>query len=731
MRVVSLLALSAVLAVAQAAPAPTANRDAARLGHSRHGAAFDSGPRGKPWRMEGIGRTHFPITTKVPEVQEWFDQGHTLLHSFWYYEAERAFRWCLKLEPDNAMAYWGLARAAESEDRAREFLREASKRKQAVTERERLYIEAWEKRLFRDPLRDKNNEREDGQDREFRRTLETLIVKYPDDVEAKALLAISTLGEGRIGQEAVLQQVLAKEPDHPGAHHYRIHLWNYHETEQALGSAKRYGELAQGIGHALHMPGHIYSTVGMWHEAAIAMDAATRAERRYMRQRLTFPFNNWNYGHNRNYLCYIQEQLGMADAAVFGARQLIEAPKDPQFNADALYSSHSQGINALLRALVKFEKWDELLDEKAFPWRDVPMDHLQKAYAAARGHLGRGDVANAQDAVARHASIEEKLKEQPFLKDIHVIQAQELKARLALLRGDTLTGLGLLADAARREYEHQLTDNDPPFYPESLYNMLGRAYLDARSPALAVAAFTKALVLTRNDWWALAGLVEAHHALGEPDKARDAMARLRFVTSDADANLPALRRALATGVEAEPRDMSPAPQRNYRLTSLEKHGPDRWVPYEAPALSALDAKGRKVDLSQYRGKNLLLVFYLGQECPHCLKQLRDIEARKDDWERQDVVVLAVSPDTPEQNAASLKKQGSLGTVLLSDSRFLNAKAFQAYDDFEEKELHATILIDKEGRVHWARVGGEPFGDMDFLVKQVERMNLGITALKRP
>jgi hypothetical protein len=84
-----------------------------RLGHSQHGDAFDTGPREKPWPMTGIGVAHFPITTRNPEVQRWFDQGNALLHSFWDYEAERSFRWCLKLEPDNPMPYWGLARASQ------------------------------------------------------------------------------------------------------------------------------------------------------------------------------------------------------------------------------------------------------------------------------------------------------------------------------------------------------------------------------------------------------------------------------------------------------------------------------------------------------------------------------------------------------------------------------------------------------------------------------------------
>ncbi len=124
-------------------------------------------------------------------------------------------------------------------------------------------------------------------------------MKYPDDMEARALLALNSMGDDRYGTELMIREVLAKQPDHPGAHHYRIHNWDYHEPETALVSARRYGEIVPGIGHALHMPGHIFSIVGMWNEAAISMDAATRCEKQYMNDHLTFPFNNWNYGHNR------------------------------------------------------------------------------------------------------------------------------------------------------------------------------------------------------------------------------------------------------------------------------------------------------------------------------------------------------------------------------------------------------------------------------------------------
>lgn len=324
-----------------------------KQGHSFHGESFDSGPRQKPWPMAGIGEAHFPITTNLPEVQKWFDQGNALLHSFWYYEAERAFRWCIKLEPDNAMAYWGMARAAEGSERSSEFIREAARRKDRVSERERLYIEALEASLLPDPLHDKDGERNfEEHYRHYKKVLETICIKYPDDMEAQSLLALANMGDSRYGTELIIRQILSRQPNHPGAHHYRIHNWDYHEAEQALESCRRYTELVPGIGHAQHMPGHIYSIVGMWHEAAISMDAATRVEKRYMKESLTFPFNNWNYAHNLNYLSYIQEQLGMPRAAMFGARQLIDAPLDPKRNGDETYSSHSVGIRALARVLL-------------------------------------------------------------------------------------------------------------------------------------------------------------------------------------------------------------------------------------------------------------------------------------------------------------------------------------------------------------------------------------------
>ena len=694
-----------------------------KLGHSHLNSAFDEGPRQKPTMLPGIGEAHLPITTKNPEVQMWFDRGVALLHSFWYFEAERAFRWCNKLEPENAMVYWGLARSAMNADRSQEFLREAVRRKDAVTERERWYIEALAAGGLPDPYQDRPGDGARG-NRESKAILEKLVVRYPDDMEARVFLALDTMGGDRYGAELIIREVLAKLPDHPGAHHYRIHNWDYNEPEQALVSARRYGGIVPGIGHALHMPGHIYSIVGMWNEAAISMDAATRAEKQYMKDTLTFPFNQWNYGHNRYYLSYIQEQLGMPAAAIFGSKQLIDAPKDPKDNNDEGRSQLSYGIAGLARALTKFERWDAILDGTTIPWRDgLFLDKMNRAYFEARACFAKGDVRKAEKSLAAHSALKSELtdKNKPYER-LHTIQSLELKARLAIARDDTIRGLGWMAEAAAKEFVMQREYADPPVYPESLYNSLGEAYLATKSPLLAAQAFEKAADLTKMDYFALSGLVRAYAALGEKAKAEAAMARLLYVTADAEPGIRVIDAAKATGISAAPKDGSPGAQRNYLRTSLEKFGPQKWEPYGAPELDVRDASGKRVTLSEYKGKNVMLVYYLGKECAHCVEQLHKIGKMKDEWSSLDTVLLAVSSQGPEANAKALKDMGELSWRLLSDTDRVNARRWHSYDDFEEMELHSTILVDKKGRVYWGRFGGDPFNDTDFLVKTLQHMN---------
>jgi peroxiredoxin len=696
-----------------------------KKGHSSHGAAYDTGPRQKPWAMEGIGKVNFPITSSNPESQKWFNQGIALLHSFWYYEAERAFRWVLKLDPECAMAYWAMAVTVNDDDRGKSFIQEAAKRKNKVSERERMYIEAWEASYPTELPREAggNEATYDARRNRFRNLLEQVVLKYPDDIEALAFLGLEFMGQNRYGTDLILKKIIARDSVHPGAHHYRIHNWDGKDGKQALDSCAAYGNIAPQIGHAQHMPGHIYSSVGMWHEGAISMDGATRVERNYMKQRLAFPFDTWNYAHNQNYLCYIQEQLGMAGAAISGARQILAGPLDPKYNNPDEYSAHWQGVIAMMRGLIKFERWKELLDSKTFYWRDIARDKMYRAYCEAQAYIGLGDLEKAAKSYAEHAALKSETEkpENRWLEQTYTIQGLEIKALLALAKGETLNGMTLLGDAAKREFEQRERQNDPPSYPTVIYNTLGRVYFSQKSYLLSAEAFEKTLELVRNDGFALSGLAEAYTAMGEKDKAREAYARLLHVWGDADSGLKWMERAKALGIKAEQKDVSPGPQRNYKKTVLDHLGPNVWEPYEAPELAALDPDSKPVKLADFKGKNVLLIFYLGEECPHCMVQLREVAKRYKDFEGLDTEVLAVSSDKPEENAESLK-EGDIPFRLLSDVNLENAKRYKSYDDFEELALHSTILIDSRGRVHWARTGGDPFMDLDFLVKEIQRMN---------
>jgi len=702
------------------APAHAQEEPEPAFGHSAHGSAFDEGPRTKPWKMDGIGDCPFPITTSHPEVQDWFNQGNALLHNFWWFEAERAFRWCLKLDPECAMAYWGLARATSergaANERMQSFIREAVARKDNVTERERRYIEAWAKAYLPeyadDPETTEIGYRESTST--LARELELMVLDYPDDVEAKALYALAGLfSDARYGNEAVIREILAVNPEHPAAHHYRIHTWDGKEGAAALDSCEAYGRVAWYSGHANHMPGHIYSGIGMWHEGAIWMDSATRVEKAYMQQRMTLPYHNWNYAHNRNYLSFIQEQLGLPTLAIDGARQLLAAPRDPEYNPPNGYGAYSQGRQSLIRALIKFERWDEILDEDGIRWEDTDNDKRWRAYAEALAHLQNGDI---QAAVEKRTSLSDLgggARSQRML--------DELAGRIAIARGQTLEGVQILGDAAHKQWENYREENDPPSYPYLLYTVLGEIYLEMYSPGMAAECFEKSISANPNDAFALSGLTRARYATGDHDGAREAYGRLLFVWSDAEPGLRWMEAAADLNIDAEPIDDGPRPQRNYREQTLDHLGPETWRPYAAPELAAINSERESVTLAQFKGKNVLLVFYLGEGCAHCVEQLQAIDERKDDFISRNVELLAISSDSPDDHATS-EQLGDLPFTLLSDEGHENARRFHAYDDFEELELHATILIDADGKIRWARTGGDPFMDMDFLVGEIDRVN---------
>ncbi|ARU40924.1 hypothetical protein CCB80_07110 [Armatimonadetes bacterium Uphvl-Ar1] len=699
--------------------------DGNRLGHSKHGSAFDAGLRSKPWVMEGLGDAPFPITTESAEVQRWYNQANALLHNFWFEEAERSLRWCHKLEPDNAMVYFGLARCGlnwftmgsqgPELQRYKDFLIEAVKRKEGLPVRERMYIEAWEAACLR------------GEEKPVEvivQKLSQLSVKYPDDIEAKALLGLFNIGYGSpLANDALLMSILNLSPMHPGAHHARIHNWDGVSSEQAINSCELYGKAAPGAGHSLHMPGHIYSKVGMWHEAAIAMDSATRVELSYMNNRLALPYETWNYAHNRDYLCYIQEQLGRAEESIQGAKDLIAAPGNPEMNpADGYWTQFP-----LLRALVKFERWEEILDGKTLMAANDPFAGMMFGSAEVIALLKTNRKAEAKEKMRGIEMMLVQMKkgqggeealpaELPLPNIIQVAQAW-----IKISDGDRLGGLSILMAAAaeeRKARESHSYPNDPPFDPWPVMRLVADVFADGGDHRAAIDAYEVALKQEPNDAWCLAGLAKSWTALGNRVLAREYAGQLLAVWSGANPGLKPITDVLALNLDAVAKPVTPRPERAYDPAKLDHLGPSNWKPFAAPKLAAVGVDGKAVKLEDYRGKNVLLVFYLSDQCVHCVEQLAAINSKMSQFEAMNTVVLACSSDSPEKNRSN--DLSSFGLKLISDKDHENARRFASYDDFEDMELHSTILIDSAGRVRWKQTGGDPFMKIDYLLAEIGR-----------
>jgi peroxiredoxin len=282
----------------------------------------------------------------------------------------------------------------------------------------------------------------------------------------------------------------------------------------------------------------------------------------------------------------------------------------------------------------------------------------------------------------------------------------------------------LLTEAASLEQKKRDTGsyrNDPPNEPWPVMRVLGDVYRNRGENRLAIEAYQRALALIPNDAFSLSGLAQAEFALGDRPKAERYYGRLLAVWSNADPELKWRKAVAALGLTAKPVAETPVPERPYHPGMLASLGPIDWEPYAAPKLDAVDVNGKHVGLEEFRGKNVLLIFYLNDECVHCVEQLTALNARSADWSKENTVVLGVSSVSPEKNKSS-QKLGNLSMRLLSDTNHENARRFASYDDFEGIELHSTILIDRQGRVNWKRTGGDPFTDVEFLMKTVKRMN---------
>src|ERR1051326_7447348 len=424
-----LLLASAPLAFSQDTDSSTST-NAIEAGHSLHGEAFNEGPRQSAWLMPGTGKVSLKIRTKNRDAQAFFNQGIGQLHGFWYYEAERSFRQAAFLDTNCAMAYWGMAMAnVNNSKRAAGFIERARDLKTNASPRERLWIDAYHAYFTRT-----NSNADTDRRNELVSALENITQKYPKELEAKTFLVFqvwdneskSITISSRESIDALAREVLAEEPFHP-IHHARIHLWNYKKDERALDSAARCGQSAPAIAHMWHMPGHTYSKLKRYDDAAWQQEASARTDHAYMEKARILPDQIHNFAHNNQWLCTDLLYCGRVRDAMALAKNMIELPRHPKYNTlnrkedNTAYErnngSSMLGRSRLLDALLGFEIWPEMLelaDSSYLEPTDRSEEQARRAYALALAHFALGQTNAANSMMTALNIFRKQLKQERF-----------------------------------------------------------------------------------------------------------------------------------------------------------------------------------------------------------------------------------------------------------------------------------------------------------------------------
>lgn len=689
-------------------------------GHSLHGEAFNEGPRRAAILKPGQGNVTFPVTTKSEEAQKFINQGVAQLHSFYYFESERSFRQAAKIDPNCVMAYWGMGMSnVNNAKRANGFLAEARKvaAKVKITARETAYLDALEK--FHKPGADEKARRNGYQE-----GLDQIIQDYPDDINARAWYAQAAWEGGRVNQgvgnrkavDIVIQTVMDKQPDHPGAHHYRIHLWDGVRPERAVKSAEKFGIVAPGIAHAWHMPGHTYTGLKRYPQAAYQQEASARVDHAYMIRDRVMPFEIHNYAHNNQWLVTTYSHIGRVKDGLAVARDLVDQPRDPGKNhKNDGGSSQRSGRARLTELYVKYELWNDLINDvekNLLDYSDIAVEQRLKwqaigfaAFSQNKKNLLQKMISEVQTAIGSEEKKEEKKRDKRLISDHQVVLA-ELNGYQSLLNGNIGAAFDDFGKARVRP------------------DRLARLHLAARNYGFAEAEAKKAVDQSPNQYQPMAQYLEILELVGKSSKARDEYQKLVPLMRYADKDLPIAKR-LSTIVAkwksegwqepTDPQQSKPIVPEQIDLTTL---GPLAWQPSAALDFELPDTKGQLWRMSDRKasGRNTILIFFLGGKCAHCMQQLQMFGKEFENFKKAGADIVTVSTDDVE--ASHFLKNNEDGVKfpmpILSNPDLSIFKQHQVFDDFEDLPLHGLFIIDANGMVRFQRISPDPFLDIDFV-----------------
>jgi tetratricopeptide (TPR) repeat protein len=505
---------------------------------------------------EKLGVVNFTVSCNGAAQQQ-FNRAVALLHSFWYEEAEKGFAAVTKSDPNCGMGYWGIAMSyyhpVWSPPVAAE-LRNGSAAVQeanvvgAQTPRERDYIAAIGT-FYQDA--DKLDHRTRAL--AYEKAMEQLHLRYPKDDEAAVFYALALLGtalptdktyanQKKAGE--ILNRVLLSEPEHPGVAHYLIHSFDYPQLAPlALAAARSYAKIAPSSPHALHMPSHIFTRLGLWQESIESNIASAAAAKNYA-AKMHPGAASYDQLHAMDYLAYAYLQTAQ-DGKV---KEIV----------DVLYSMNKVDANTVAAAYafaaiparyaLERRQWSEAAALKVhpadFPWNNFPYAEAMIYFARSLGAARSGDTANASKDIEQLTSIQRSLAEakETYWATQVEIQRRAAAAWLAHAQGKQEEALKLMRSAADLENSTE----KHPVTPGAIVparELLGELLLELREPQQALKEFEASLLVAPNRFNGLYDAARAAELSGDREKAAIYYGKLTTLGEHSDGTRPALQAA--------------------------------------------------------------------------------------------------------------------------------------------------------------------------------------------
>ncbi|MEM9281382.1 MAG: peroxiredoxin family protein [Verrucomicrobiota bacterium] len=693
--------------------------------------AFLRGPTRSPDLRSNLGEIDFPISSSSSEAQAFFDQGMALLFGLDYREAERNFRQALDYHPEHPMILWGLALANEQiPGRARLFAHRAiTQINNETRDQERLWIQTTARYFeVRSDGPDKlppppQVDPEQKQERIRRRIqdIEEIVLRWPEDVNAKALLLRQlTLDKYRNGTPVtshvavatLAQEIAARAPTHP-SRHYQIFLWLEERPAYSLSPAKESPALASGIPNSWRYAAEAQKANGLNHTAVPLLEAALRVSHSHLQEHLLMPTEIDGLASNYAALVETLSSMGQIKESIGWARRMIEMPRDLNASVSLTSSLHEQGKKLWVEARLGAEMTEELMRELDSNPALLP--------------LGEEPLENAQWLYWKAITL---MLQQRFEESIELgntIQSWSNRATSAASQQIISDMLEALSSWQRLVSGDQAVPEEtpPPQIPPWIWaKEMHRLGYPNRSMELA----RRTIDERPGQWLPTAALCELSHQTGEVVPAMTAFNRqFRMDASRVDPEVPAMKglEALALQMKLPRRWQIVKSHASDSAGGTEPPGPRYWEAAKAPDFSLADHTNEKYSLASFEGEAVLIQFVLGVTCPFCTKQLdafRQHAAAYEDANISTAIVTSDSAETLEQlfgDAPDLIARYPY--PIMADPTLKTFKAYGVYDDFEEGGMHGTFLISPDGHILWRNVSHSTFEKPRQLLDEAKRL----------